>query len=291
MMVLPGKFDVTPQGSASFSIPVSVPPGTGGMLPSLSLDYSSGGGDGLLGVGWSLSGLSAITRCPQTMTQDGVRGAVTYDVGLSAPPDTDRFCLDGQRLLAINNGVYGASGTQYRTEIEGFSNIVSYGQTGAGPAYFVVQTKSGQTMEFGNDSSANNTGNNSAVMLTSPNIPSIASWLIDKVTDTSGNYMIMKYAVNPDGNVANNNEVVPSEIDYTGNTNTGLLTYNRVTFLYSNGKRPDLVPRYTAGNLIETTQRLTDIETWSGTQSAQYSTAVYDYKLGYQTSAASNKSL
>ena len=101
----PGKFDVTPSGAASYTVPIAVPPGTAGMAPSLALSYNSQGGNGLLGMGWSLSGLSAITRCPKTLIQDGVKSGVNYTT-------TDSLCLDGQRLVAIV-GAYGASGTEY----------------------------------------------------------------------------------------------------------------------------------------------------------------------------------
>ena len=141
-MSLPGTFDVSASGAATYDIAIAVPPGTAGMVPSLKFSYSSQNGNGILGVGWSLSGLLSITRCAPSLVQDGVRGGITYT-------SADRFCMDGQRLVAIS-GTYGADGTQYRTEVDGFSEIISHGSVGTGPAWFEVHTKAGQIMQFGN---------------------------------------------------------------------------------------------------------------------------------------------
>src|SRR6185503_7428727 len=111
------------------------------MQPEISITYSSHGGNGLAGMGGSLAGLSVITRSVKTIAQDLAAGGVNFD-------SADRFALDGHRLVAIN-GVYGADGTEYRTEMESFSRIVSYGQAGHGPAYFRVWAKSGSRPDRG----------------------------------------------------------------------------------------------------------------------------------------------
>src|SRR4029077_20351705 len=115
-MSLPGKFSVGTSGAATYNIPIAVPPGTAGLAPSLSLEYNSQGGNGLLGIGWSLGGLPSIGRCPRTVAQDGALGGINFDAN-------DRFCLDGQRLVVIS-GTYGADGSEYRTEVDTFSKII-----------------------------------------------------------------------------------------------------------------------------------------------------------------------
>jgi len=58
-----GEFRVDETGNASYQIPIYAPPGTAGVAPKIALVYNSGGGNGWIGKGWSISGLSAVTRC------------------------------------------------------------------------------------------------------------------------------------------------------------------------------------------------------------------------------------
>src|SRR5215211_2647845 len=48
-------------GTGNFSIPIALPNGRNGFRPELSLNYSSGGGNGPFGLGWQLS-IPSITR-------------------------------------------------------------------------------------------------------------------------------------------------------------------------------------------------------------------------------------
>ncbi|MCK1383303.1 VCBS repeat-containing protein [Bradyrhizobium sp. 21] len=259
-MSLPGSFAVSPTGGATYSIPIALPPGTAGMAPSLSLEYGSQGPNGLLGVGWSLSGLPVITRCPQTKVQDGVVGGVNFDAN-------DRYCMDGQRLTALS-GAYGADGTQYRTEVESYSKIISHGTSGNGPAWFEVHTKSGQTMEFGNTTDSRVLAQGKA---------SARVWALNKVSDTKTNYYTVSYVLDP-----TKSEFYPVRIDYTGNATAGLSAYNSVQFIYAS--RSDNPPRYEAGSLIQTDGRLTNVKTYSG------SSLVTNYQLAYQLSSSTGRS-
>lgn len=86
---IPFSHSVSLDGGAQVSIPIWVPPGRQSVQPSLALVYSSRAGNGLLGAGWSLAGLSSITTCRQSPALDGAYGGRF----------PDRLCLDGVRLL------------------------------------------------------------------------------------------------------------------------------------------------------------------------------------------------
>ncbi len=246
-----GAFSVTESGSASYVIPLIAAPGTAGMVPNLSLSYNSDGGDGLMGFGWSLSGLSSITRTSETVYNDGKISPVALN-------NTDRFLLDGNRLIATN-GTYGFAGTTYGTETETFSRITSYGAIagGGGPQYFTVEGKDGRLYEYGvtADSRIEASGSLSNPVLT---------WLLDKVTDLDGNYMTLTYM---EDNV--NGIFHVDHIDYTGNTTASVATYNQVKFVYSN--RIDKQISYTAGHQVQQNVVLTAVQMFAlGTQMHEY---------------------
>ena len=248
----PGSFRVTESGAGAYRIPIRVPPGIAGMEPSLALAYNSQAGNGLLGVGWSLEGLSFITRCPRTVAQDGVVGGINYDLN-------DRYCLDGQKLMLIAGASYGADGAEYRTERESFAKILSNGTAGNGPAWFKVWTKSGQLIEYGNTADSR---------IEAQGKTSVRLWAVNRVSDTSGNYFTVTYTEdNPNG------DFFPSRIDYTGNSGGGLVSTQSVRFTYQS--RTDVTPLYIAGSVIKTMNRVTNVKTYVG------ETVVKDYQLVY----------
>ena len=70
----PAEFGVSHSGAATYRIPLWTPPGVGEVGLDLALVYASRSGSGSVGVGWSIAGLSTITRCNRTWAQDGARG-------------------------------------------------------------------------------------------------------------------------------------------------------------------------------------------------------------------------
>jgi len=209
---IPGVIDVSPMGAATYTVPIDVVPGTQGMQPNLSIVYNSFGGMGILGMKWSLSGLSAITRCGQTPYYDKNIETIKFNNG-------DKFAIDGNRLLCMDKGNYGADGMVYATEVENFTRIVSTGGGANGPPdYFTAYTDDGTIIEYGNtEDSKQQLGEYSY---------SILGWYVSKITDFNGNYMTFHYEPYYNG------EIRLDEIRYTGNVAAGISTYAKVKFYY-----------------------------------------------------------
>jgi RHS repeat-associated protein len=279
VMIVPGQYSVSQTGALTYSIPIAAPPASGGMVPALSLDYSSQNGDGLEGLGWTLSGLPSITRCAQTIAQDGQHGSVNYDDSSSTSiPINDRLCLNGQRLVAIS-GVYGRDGSEYRTELEGFTQVIVHGVSGInGPGWIEVHTKAGQTMQFGNSTSSR-IFPVSADTLT-PVTTVVRTWAVNQISDSVNNYMTVNYTTSTKG------QTEPSSIQYGGHL-SGPTTapYNQITFSYSSS-RLDSAPIFQAGMILQTTDLLTSVATYTGTAN----TLVSYYALNYSNGSASTHS-
>ncbi|WPB74323.1 toxin TcdB middle/N-terminal domain-containing protein [Archangium violaceum] len=99
-------------GAFSTSEPITVP-AFHGLEPSLRLTYSSSGGSGVAGAGWSLEGFSTIVRASPG------KGTPRYD-------GADLFVLDGQELVACAAGSPSPScttGGTHATRIESYQRI------------------------------------------------------------------------------------------------------------------------------------------------------------------------
>jgi YD repeat-containing protein len=274
----PGSFSVTDRGQASYSIPLQVPPGRLGVQPNLALQYLSTKADGMLGIGWSLTGLSTITRCRRFLDRDSVNAAVRFNA-------SDRFCLDGQALFQIGGGVYGHEGVEYRTEVDSFSKIVSHGSTMdgggryVGPEWFEVRTKDGRILTYGKEGSSTvdvsfptgTPGNRGQV---------IRVWALNRVEDRAGNYLDIAYKKyqsvvvpadgqgNPNAQIASTGEILPATISYGGNNSDRAFAHaghDHSRFVrFSYGNRPDPTHHYASGVQGYSRKRLERVDTFVG---------------------------
>jgi RHS repeat-associated protein len=263
----PVNASVSETGAANITLPIAVPPGTGGMQPQLAITYSSQGGNGLLGVGFSIAGLSAITRAPPTQYHDGFKG------GIALGPN-DRFALDGQRLV-LAAGTWGGNGSEYRPEQESFSKITSHGNTMAGPQSWTVRMKNGNTFEFGASADSRILANRSSV----PGDTAVLAWALTRITDNVGNVIEFSYAA-PEGSESGYPRI--ALITYTKNAAASLAAASEVAFEYE--YRPDVRTNYVAGAKVEVRKRLTAIECRNGGKVARR------YEFAYQQAEISNNS-
>ncbi len=235
----PATFAVSSTGAANYAIPIWTPPGVGQAQLQLALVYNSRTPNGLTGMGWSLAGLSAISRCHKTWAQDGAPGGVLLAL-------TDRFCLDGLQLKHVS-GTYGQAGSVYATEIESFSKIEASGVAGSGPASFKVTTKNGLIYEYGVTPDARITLGGGATVHT---------WALSKIRDrvgVNGNRITITYT----HDVANNAYRVAS-ITYP-TTASAQGPFYEVLFAYVARPTNDIPSSYIAGHLSREPNRLTTV--------------------------------
>lgn len=266
-----GAFSVGSSGAATYSIPIRVASGVGGVQPQLFLVYNSQAGNGQLGIGWSLAGLSSIARCPQTIAQDGRVRGVKYDA-------EDKLCLDGKRLLVVNNVAYGKDLAEYRTEDDAFAKIIGtnfgYGQSDAFTNAFQVYTKDGLVMTYGHRVVAENKSTITAV------------WALSEIKDTKerddavGNKITFNY------DDYHNGEFYLKNVTYGEFSGVPQAGDRVLSFQYE--PRNDVIRGYENGSLTAITKRLTVIESTVGNSGAVASR--YKLQYGYETPGAGARS-
>jgi RHS repeat-associated protein len=241
---LPGSFSVTGTGEATYSIPLVVPPGRAGMDPTLSVVYSSAAGDGVLGMGFAVSGFSAISRCPKTIVDDGGIRGVTDE------PD-DALCLDGKRLVAVDGG---RATVEYRTFPDTFAKVIAHFAVTLGdqqPQTFDVYTRGGMHVEYGTTSDSRVYGTGDVAR----------AWLVAKSSDRRGNFIAYSYYNDtaPDGHTL---EHAPKDIRYTGFDGDPALSPTRlVRFNYDTKDAEQVRTSFVRGLMVKSTRRLSSIDT------------------------------
>ncbi|AUX30840.1 MULTISPECIES: RHS repeat-associated core domain-containing protein [Sorangium] len=241
---IPGTFSITSTGEAVYTMDLASPPPRAGMGPRIELVYRSDGGDGVLGAGFSIAGLSAITRCPKSLAQDREIRGVRYD-------GDDALCLDGQRLVPVGEG----PGTiEYRTFPESFVKVVGhYPPEGGAPAealFFEATLPTGRVVEYGRTEGSK--------PLARGGVP--RAWLANKARDGRGNAMTYAYclAEAEDGHAA---EYAVDEIRYTAFEGTPSLEPSRaVRFVYATKDPAAIRTGYSGGMALQRSLRLEEIQ-------------------------------
>ncbi|GAB3280291.1 RHS repeat-associated core domain-containing protein [Parahaliea aestuarii] len=258
-------------GQASYQVPISLVPGRNGMMPSVTLGYSSRGGNSTVGMGWALSAGSSIARCPSTVAVDGVNGGVTLT-------NSDKLCLDGQRLI-VTSGTYGSNGAVYRLELDTMTRVTQQGGDLSGTgAWFKAELKNGRVQEYGKTTESRQIPDGAGVT---------RAWSISGEQDRSGNSMAFHYVYGSEAGRSGATagvgagEHLLSEITYTGTNST---EGNRsVELTYET--RSDVASQYLGGGVVRQTQRVARITTRLAGD------AVREYNLTYTQSAATGRSL
>lgn len=283
---LPGEFQVSQNGSSVYSVSIEVPPGTNGVQPEIKLVYSSSGSNGIVGQGWQIEGLSSVTRIGRNIPQDSIKGGVTFS------PD-DRFALNGQRLIAYKdasgtilrsaaaqNAAYGKDGTEYRTEVESGTRVVSQGTCGNGPCSFTAYLRDGSVMYFAQSDDSRIQPNG---------CPAVSSWAVNKVADHNGNFITVQYSQDKA-----NGSYVPESVAYTGNDNESQSPQRLLQFNYE--ERKDSLVNFIAGIKFSCAKRLSGIQTFvdldgNGSDVSATANLVRSYKISYKYSSSTQRSI
>jgi len=217
-------------GTGSISLGIDSPSGRHGLGPSLSLNYSTGTGNGPFGLGWSLN-IGGVTRKTSL-------GIPVYD------DSTDVFVLDGAGdLVPAETDAHGSG--RYRPRTESDFALIDFDRAAS---RWTVRGKNGLTTvcDF---------------PLASPANPAkVFSWLPTRVTDTFGNHVASEWSLDPQGQATQAYLDALRYIDYGDPARPGYLA--EIRFVYT--ARPDPFSSRRAGFELRTSKRATAIEVWTG---------------------------
>ncbi len=191
---------VEPDGSYTHVIPIEIPKGINDVQPNLALVYNSNAGNGMLGVGWTLSGLPTITR------MNWGRG-INYD-------GQDTYVGPEGRLAKI------AGETYYRAEIDqsskyeplfegspelaGTCNVPTELES-TEPCAWIVTDREGNTWYYGftDNSRIEAVGKNGAVRI----------WALNRTTDPMNNSFNISFLEDPTNQ--GDGDYYPNQITYS----------------------------------------------------------------------------
>ncbi|OUR97633.1 hypothetical protein A9Q86_15585 [Flavobacteriales bacterium 33_180_T64] len=220
---------VSQRGDANISYPIRIPAGRNGMQPNVGLRYSSEGGNGWLGLGWSMN--------MPSVNLDTRWGAPIFDT----TGESELYNLNGEMLMYPNNFLphrhAGDEVSGYDTSLQnrteyindgakiftprkqgGFAKIERYGTTPEN-YYWKTTDASGTVSWYGGYDG--NLIDNTIVRNDANNI---VHWALYKVEDVFGNNMVYTYTNENIGatgdNLSNGTYFYCDSVIYTGHNTT-----------------------------------------------------------------------
>ena len=164
-------------GTGDFSVPIATSPGRGGFGPRLTLQYSTGSGNGPFGLGWELS-IPRVTR--------------KTEKGLPRYTDEDVFVLSGAEDLVVceqqprsGHAPPGYTVTRFRPRTEGLFARIERWVREDGDIHWRATTRDNVTSLYGKSATAR---------LADPANPRrVFQWLLEETFDSKGNHILYEY--------------------------------------------------------------------------------------------------
>ncbi len=229
-------------GTANLSYPIEIPAGRQGMQPNLALTYSSGGGNGWLGIGWDIS--------IPSITVETRWGVPRYD----SNEESEVYVYEGEQLVSKDaNGEFRKM--RHRTneylqrqsghvqfwprKNEVFDSIVRHG-SGPDNYWWSVTHKNGVTDYYGKYVD-DNAVNNSCVLRTGNDNTSgaIAHWALAESVDPFGNsvryYYDIEYNAGISGSDVMGKQIYLSYVRYTSHPSAP--SHYSVSFVRKTGRK------------------------------------------------------
>lgn len=275
----PGPLDAF-YGTGHYGVAINVP-AFRALAPQLGLSYDSSARDGLVGVGWRLSGISTIERASlgngaptfasDTYFLDGIElkscsapaavsnQAACYPTGFVGPiPGGAQACSPVVTTLAgtSGNGISCTSGGNYATKLESYTRVVFKDNN------WTITRKDGTTLLY------------APIVAASPASKGALRWGLASVTDTHGNRAEYNWLPERAGS--------PS---IQSGSHIDSIVYNGTIIKFYTETRPDSFTAATGDGLATSNQRLKTIDV------SVDGHRLRTYALSYTSNALTGRSL
>ena len=266
-VVRPEGFEASSFGDASFRFSLPLTAGRAGLTPSVAVVYSSGGGNGICGIGFDVQYGSVITT-------DTRQGLPKYD-------GNDTYVKDGTILEKVGGrgADRGRGDIRYRPEREAaFERIIRHHEKNGNTAddWWEVTDRQGRVRRYGRYGDG---GVDGKVACVTEATRGIFTWYLTEEEDSYGN--TVRYVYKKHGNY-----VYPDEIRYTGYYKGSHYTEGKhiVKFGYhetENTLRPDVRTDGRGKFITECALRLAWIQTYYG--AITEGSLIRSYQFTYET--------